>query len=239
MALTAEEIAAKELEITQKEQELLEKEKAFLERTAGTEDEKVKKAAQALVDEQLKDVKTKLDEAYAKRDAAQKALAEKEEKDREAAIQRMKDEGKHKEAHEAELADEKAKRVALERRNVELTRDIEVRSALSNPTGDSTPKVFRSENALEMAFKEIVGDLVKDETGIWRHKSGVSIRDYVKVFSENEANSFLFKSNTSSGAGNTGGKSTGGTSSGAVKSLFDLPQSEVLKMAAAGKFNRK
>jgi hypothetical protein len=222
---------AKLAELAIKEQELLAKEKALLEKTNSTEEEKVEKLAQAKLEASLKDIKSKLDSAYKNRDEALGKVAEFEQKEREQELKRLQEEGKHKEAYELQLAEEKAKREALEKRNVELTRDIEARSALSNHN-------FRNDNALEMAYKEIVSELVKNEAGNWVHRSGASIKEYVKQFSENADNAFLFKPVTSSGSGSSGVLPTNPNSTTTKKSLFNMSQDEVIKMATEGKFRK-
>jgi len=185
----------------------------------------VEKLVADRVGEALKDIKNKLDKAYGVRDEALKKLAEIENEKKEAERKRLQEEGKHKEAFEIEAATMKAKIEALEKRNIELTRDIDVRNALS-----SHP--FRNENALEMAYREIVQNLVQDENGNWKHEDGTSIRDFVKAFSEDETNSFLFRQKQSSGAGSSSAKPG---SSSASKSLFEMSQEEVLKLAMEGK----
>lgn len=181
--------------------------------------------------EKLKDIKSKLDNAYGARDAALAKAAEYERKEREAEIKRLEAEGKVKEAFELQLAQEKAARDAAEKRITELTRDSEVRGALLGLN-------FRNDKAGEMAYQQVVSDLVKDEKGNWIHKSGVSIKEFVKAFSDNEDNSFLFKPKASSG----GGSSSNSSSSSATTkntSLFTMSQEEVLKMAREGKLPRK
>ena len=185
---------------------------------------------QQTVETQLKPIKESLDKAYAARDEALKKVAEFERQQREAEVQRLRDEGKHREAYEKEIAAERAARQALEEQNVRLTRDIEVKSAMQ-----TLP--FRSENASEMAFKEISAQLTKNDRGEWVHKSGISIKDFVKAFSEDEDNAFLFKSKASTGTGSTG-TSQASESSSESKSLFALPQEEVLRRAAAGQLRR-
>lgn len=181
---------------------------------------------QAKLDEALKDIKGKLDKAYSSRDEALTKIKEFEKKEREAELKRLQDEGKHKEAYEMQLADLNAKLTAEQKRNVELTRDIDVRNALA-----SHP--FRNENAVEMAYREVVGQLVQNEQGVWVHKTGISIRDFIKGFAESDDNSFLFKAKASTGSGSNGGKPS--DTSGGKKSLFQLSQDEVLKLAKEGK----
>ena len=181
---------------------------------------------QERLNEALKDVKAKLDKAYGARDEALTKVKEFEQKEREAELKRLQDEGKHKEVFEMQLAEERAAREAAEKRNVELTRDIDVRNALA-------AHPFRNENASEMAYREIVGQLVRNDQGVWVHKSGSSIKDFVTAFAGDDVNSFLFKPKTSSGTGSSGAKPT--DTSGEKKSLFSMSQDEVLKMAREGK----
>jgi hypothetical protein len=189
----------------------------------------VDKIVQEKVEEQLKDIKSKLDKAFSSRDEALKKVAEFEKEKREAELKRLQEEGKHKEAYEIQLAEEKAKREAAEKRNVELTRDIDVRNALAT-------QPFRNDNALEMAYREIVGQLVQNDQGVWVHKTGVAIRDFVKAFADNDANSFLFKQKTSTGSGSSGVNTSNNSSE--KKSLFAMSQDEVLKMAREGKLKK-
>jgi len=191
-----------------------------------TDDDMIQKLVQDRIDEQLKDIKTKLDTAFSQRDELKSKLEllEKEKRDRE--LKDLQEAGKHKEAYEMQLAEEREIRKRLEQRNVELTRDNEVRQALG-----ALP--FRNDKAIEMANQEIVAQLVQNESGVWVHRSGVSVKDFVAAFANNEDNAFLFKQKTSSGAGLPSTSTT--TSSTTKKSLFDMSQDEVLKLASEGK----
>lgn len=179
--------------------------------------------------EKLKDVKSKLDKAYNARDEALKKLAEIEQRDKEAEMKRLQEEGKFKEAYEMQAAEMKAKLEAIEKRNVELTRDLDVKNVLNGYT-------FRNEKAIDMAFREITDQLIRAEDGSWIHRSGLSIKDAVKAFADNEDNSFLFKQKQSSGAGGASPKP--GSTSDTAKSVFAMSQAEVLKLAAEGKLRR-
>lgn len=174
------------------------------------------------------DIKTKLDGAYNARDAALLRVAEIDQKEKDASIQRLKDEGKHKEAADLLVAEANAKREVAEKKAVALTRDVSVRTALSSLE-------FRNEKSSNMAYSEIISELVQNETGDWVHKSGSSIKEHIANFALNDENSFLFKAKTNSGAGTTQ-TSTAGTET-KPQSLFKLSQAEVLKMAAEGKLN--
>jgi hypothetical protein len=185
---------------------------------------------EAAVAAALAPMKEKLDKAYNARDTALAQVAEKEQKEKEAEIARLNEEGKHKEAYEMQLAQEKAAREVLEKRVTELSRDGEVRSALSAYT-------FRTESAANMAFKEVIGDLVKNEQGQWvQQKSGKSINDAIKAFLDDDANSFLLKPKSNSGAGSSPATPNTTTSK---KSLFEMTQEEVLQLAAEGKLPRR
>lgn len=191
----------------------------------------IDRLVQAGIDAALKPVKEKLDAAYAKRDAADAKIAEFERVSREAELKRLTDEGKHKEVFDLQVAEEKRLRLLAENKVVTLTRDLEVRNLLG--TQD-----FRNDNALEMAYKEISGQLVQNETGTWVHRSGATVKDYIKTFADDENNVFLFKQKTSSGGGSKP-TNTFVPSTNEKKSLFSMSQDEVLKLAEAGKLRNR
>lgn len=182
------------------------------------------------IEEALKPIKSNLDKAYGERDRYKEQLEKIEKEKREAELKRLEEEGKHKEVYEARLQEEREAREKLERQNIELTRNIEVRNSLSTLQ-------FRNANALEMAQKEIVAQLVRNEQGFWVHRSGISIQDFVKAFADSEENAFLFKVKVSSGGGSTT-SSTTVPSSDKKKSLFEMSQEEVLKLAQEGKLRK-
>jgi len=190
--------------------------------------EDLEKRIQDAVAAKLKDIKGKLDNAYSSRDDALKKLAIFEQKEREAELLRLNEEGKFKEAFDLQLAQERAKIEALQARNIELTRDIEVKNALS-----SLP--FKNESAARMAYRTIVSELVQNEDGVWVHQSGGSIEDYVKIFSEQ--NNFLLEQKVSTGPGVTQTKGTSPPTT--TKSIFDMSQEDVLKLALEGKLPRR
>ena len=177
------------------------------------------------VTEAVKDVKVKLDAAYAKRDEALQKVSEFEQKERDLEIKRLQDAGKEREAFELQLAELKANQETLQKRNLELSRDVDARQALS-------AFAFRSEKAAKMAFDEVTSQLVQNEKGEWVHKSGVTVKDFVKTFAENEDNAFLFKQKQNSG---NGSQNIPPSSNTTKKSLFEMTQDEVLQMAAEGK----
>jgi hypothetical protein len=192
----------------------------------GVDPALIKKLIQEGVDAALAPVKENLDSAYAARDEANKKVAEFEQKERDAEIQRLKDEGKHKEAHEAEISALKATNETLKKTNTNLTRDIDVRNVLGQHE-------FRNNSATEMAFKEVVGGLVQNEQGVWVTKDGSTVEDSVNSFIANEDNAFLLKQKPNTGTGSTATKTT--PADDGNKSLFKMSQAEVLQRAAEGK----
>jgi hypothetical protein len=179
------------------------------------------------IEENLKPIKEKLDSAYGARDEALRRVAEYEQKEREAEKARLKEQGKLEELYEMQLAEERARAETLKKKNIELTRDISVRNVLA--TMD-----FRNDRALESAYKDIVDQLVQNEQGEWVHRSGASIRDYVKAFAEQEENSFFFKPKVSTGSGGSSPSTTPASTSG-KKSLFQMDQAQVIELARQGK----
>ena len=183
-------------------------------------------ALAAKVEESLKDIKTKLDAAYSSRDELARKVEEREQADKQAHIKSLEEQGKLKEAYELRISEKDGSIAALNARITTLTRDVEVRDALSG-------FAFRNDIAAELGRRAIVDQLVQKEDGTWAHKSGKSVAEFVNEFASAEAQSFLFKPKTNAGAG-TGQPAGTPPASTSSKSLFDLPQSEVLARAARG-----
>lgn len=177
--------------------------------------------------ESLKEIKAKLDSAYAQRDAALAAKATLELAEKELQKKKLEEEGKWKELYELQLQEAKdkaavlqAEKAALEAMNTELSRDNSVRNALK-----SIP--FRNDTASEMAYKEITAQLVRNEKGEWTHRTGVTIKEFADSFAKNEDNSFLLKPKSSSGSGSR--EPEGKPQGNQGKSLFNLTQKQVLE----------
>jgi len=194
----------------------------------------VAKLVRDRLDNELKPIKGKLDNAFKARDEALAKVAEFEKREREANLKQLEAEGKHREAFELRLAEERALNATLRAEVTKLSRDVSVKDALKSYS-------FRNDNAADMAFKEIVGNLVQNDQGQWVHRSGITVRDYCEAFSKDENQSFLFKQKANTGTGASAVSGTSGVpgSSTGKKSLFDMSQAEVLKMAAEGKIGRK
>ena len=162
-----------------------------------------KEELQALIEDNLKPIKSKLDDAYSKRDTALEELETLKKEKREAELAKLKEEGKHKEAYELQI--EELKRVAqeeadnrkrIEETNDKLARDMEIRQTL-------TLQPFKNKKALELAYLEIVKQVVKNENNQWVAKDGSSIESLVESFVKDEDNAFLLKASNSSGSGST------------------------------------
>ena len=179
---------------------------------------------------ELAEIKGKLDTAYEKRDLAAKELEVYKQKERDAEIALLKEQGNLKEAHAKELEALQARNQALEQQNLALTRDGAIKQALSALD-------TRNARAYEMAQVEIAKETVRDESGNWVHRSGKSISEFVAEFAADADNAFLFKPKQNNGGG--GGPSNNTPDSTSGKSLFALSQAEVIKLAQEGKLKRK
>jgi hypothetical protein len=232
--MTEEELKAAQEALEAQQQELI-TQKAALE--AAQEELKQKladmtpeEALKAQVDASLIPIKDSLDKAYAGRDEALRRIAEFEQKEKDATIARLQAEGKDKEAHDLQLAEEKARNEVLAKRNIELTRDIDVRQEMS-------ALEFRNKKAQDGAFRDITSELVQKEDGQWVHNSGTSIKDYIVAFAADPENEFMFKPNINQGPGNP--RINGPADLNAGKSVFALTQAEVLRRAEAGTLRTK
>lgn len=181
-----------------------------------------------VVKERLKPIKEKLDGAFAERDAALARVKELEEANRKAELERLRNEGKEAEALTLERDQLQRELEAVRTRNIELTRDVEVKNELSALEGVT----FRSKKAQDVAFQEITGQLVQSEDGTWTHKSGATLSEFVNHYVGDESNSFLFSKPQSKG---TEFQTLKPSDPSASKSLFELSQAEVLKRAREGK----
>jgi hypothetical protein len=166
-----------------------------------------------------------MDRMAKERDEALKKAAEIEQQQKQEQIQRLEEEGKLQEALEMKLAEANAKLKVYEEENTKLNRDNVVNSQLGGLD-------FRNERSRQMAYRDIVEQLVQNENGTWVHKSGTTIQDFILAYSKNEDNSFLFRVKANSGAGTT--TSSGTPNVTEQKSLAQMTQEEVLAMAAKG-----
>jgi len=196
----------------------------------GNDTKEFKDAVAAAVAEQLKDLKAKVDNAYSQRDTVVKEAEELKQKLSEQQTEKLKAEGKVAEALELELSQERAKSEVLAKRNIELTRDLEIKSVLNGYD-------FRSDKASKMAFSEITAQLVQTEQGSWQGKNGDKVEKIIGDFMSSEDNEFLLKPKANSGGGHLPTSPTSPPPSSG-KSLFQMTQKEVLEMAATGKLNR-
>lgn len=178
------------------------------------------------VNERLSKMKENMDRMVKERDEALKKAAEVEHTRKQEQIKRLEEEGKVTEALEMKLAEAQAQLSVLNEQNTSLARDNVVNSALGGLE-------FRNDRSREMARREIVEQLVQNEHGSWVHKGGTSINDFIKAFSANEENAFLFRVKANSGGGSTTSANTPDMST--QKSLKDMSSQELIEAAAKGK----
>jgi DNA repair exonuclease SbcCD ATPase subunit len=184
---------------------------------------------EAEVQKRLAKMKENMDRMARERDEALKEKNKIEQERKKAEIQRLEEEGKLKEAAEMKAADLEAKLKLLEEENTKLTRDSVLQASLAGLE-------FRNERSRQMAYRDIVDQLVQNETGSWVHKSGVSINDYVNSYSKEEDNSFLFRVKSNTGAGTNTSAGTPDTKQ--QKKLSEMSTAEVLKLAQTGQLGK-
>ena len=191
--------------------------------------EEYKDLLAAMVEEQLKEIKAdfkaKQDKAYKQLEAEKKERIRIEEEAKEAKRRKLEDEGNHLELAKLKLAEVEERNKILEEKLVRTSRDSELNRALGNLD-------FRNEFARSTAFNAIVSELIQDEDGLWIHKSGAPLTDYVKTFVKDPDKSFLFKTKENSGAGTTNNKGQG--KSKRPDSLEGLSSAELLKLVENG-----
>lgn len=187
-----------------------------------------KKIIDALVREQLAQMKANMDKMARERDEAIKAKTRQEEEKREAELAQMEKDGKIKESLEMRLTAEKERSSILQERLDRLTRDRELSNALRGIE-------FRNAKAAELAEKAITEQLVKNKDGDWTHRTGAPIADFVKSFLADEDNEFLLKPKRNQGTGTPADQIADSPKSGRPKSLQELTGPELLALARAGK----
>lgn len=180
------------------------------------------------VQEELRQMKSNMDKAYAKITDLTKENTVLKDREKELSRKRLADEGKHLELKELELTELKEKLRLAEEKYVRTTRDSTLQSALSSLD-------FRNEFARNLAFKEIVGELEQEEDGTWIHQSGVPLQEYVRTFSKEPQREFLFKPRENQGSGTSKTENAGRNSKGRPKTLDGLSISEILQLAEEGR----
>ena len=181
----------------------------------------------AQVEAQLKDIKGKLDNAYNARDDAIKKAVNFEEEKKAAEITRLEEEGKHSEAATLKMTELQAKLEARDKQITALTRDNAVRDSLKSLS-------FRNETAADFAYKHVVENLTQEESGNWVHKTGISIKDFIKTFEADDDKSFLFQPKRSSGTGKEETSSNSGGMKKPLKSFAEMTTEEMMEAAKNG-----
>jgi hypothetical protein len=177
------------------------------------------------VQERLLKMKSNMDRMANERDEALKKAAEIENNQKQDQMKRLEEEGKLQEVLEMKLAESQAKLKVFEEENTKLNRDSVVNSTLAMLE-------FRSDRSRQLAYRDIVEQLVQNENGSWVHKSGTNIQDFVTSYSKDDDNSFLFRVKSNTGAG--AGQPSGTPQMDKKKSLSEMTQEEVLGLASKG-----
>jgi hypothetical protein len=195
------------------------------------------------VQERLAPIKGKLDNVYQERDtlnAEQAALKEKleayEEEQRQAAIKKLEEEGKLKEAYEARLADERSKRETAEREKSQLERERALASRDKELTMALAGLEFKSTKAHNTVLVELREQFSQDDKGLWIHSSGKPLEQVIRDYRQDPDNDYLFKPTTS--AGFSQGNSSSTTTSTSTK-VGDLAQNELLAKIKSGEIRRQ
>jgi hypothetical protein len=179
-----------------------------------------------LVATQLADIKSKLDGAFAARDEAVREATRLKDAARAAELEALTAAGKHTEAAQLKLSALEEELKAARSKITSYERDSVVKESLRGLE-------FRNDRSADMAYRDIVDQLVQDQQGQWVHKTGVTIKDFVANFQKDEENAFLFKPKTNSG----GGSSTpnGTPNIDPKRKMTELSTTEIMSLAAAGK----
>lgn len=195
----------------------------------ATETPNFDKLVQEKVNEELKKIKSSLDNAYKERDSAKAEMARLAKEKQDAEIAALEKAGKHSEVLKIEMDRIRKELDTYKMRNTELSRDNAVRSQLNALD-------FRNEKAASLAHNDIIKSLRQDTNGNWVHESGLSIEEAVQLYAKDEKNAFMFsvKANVGSGTPSnvqpTAGKQP-------VKSIKEMSQAEVLKAIEDGTLN--
>jgi hypothetical protein len=120
------------------------------------------------VNEELKKIKSSLDNAYKERDAAKAEMAKIAKEKQDAEIASLEKAGKHSEVLKIEMDRIRKELDTYKTRNTELSRDNAVRSQLNALD-------FRNDKAAALAHADIIKSLRQDTNGNWIHESGLSI----------------------------------------------------------------
>jgi hypothetical protein len=187
--------------------------------------EENKETIDKIAEERLATMKSNMDKMAKKLEESAAAARKAEEDKKRLEKERMEAEGKHLELREMEVKELEAKYQAAQERITALTRDQELNRALAGLE-------FKTDTAREMAFNDIVRSLVQTDEGVWLHRSGVSIEEYLtKVFVKDPSREFLFKSKDNSGAGT---QPKAGVGQQPIGKLKDKSFAELMALAESG-----
>jgi hypothetical protein len=191
--------------------------------------EEHKKLLDKLVSDQLSDIKSKLDAAYTKVKEAEKRAEKAEKEAKLVTRKKLEDEGKIVEAVQSELDEVKALNVELQNKLDTYTRDTQVDKILIDLGVE-----FKNSKAKTLAIRDIIGELIKDEDGVWLHRTGASLKDFVKTFIKDpEVIDTLLKTKDSNGGG-AGKTVVGGFKKPAKLTDGSITSEQLLELAKKG-----
>jgi hypothetical protein len=185
--------------------------------------------SQKALDKAKADFKKKMDDLNARVKQAEEKAAALEKAEREREANRLRDEGKLAEAYALEKTALESELTSLRESNVRLSRDRDVRDAVS-----SVDVEFRTPKAKQAAVNEITSELIKGDDGVWKAKDGRSVEDYVKAFLEHDDNSYLLKPKRNSGGGSQPIKPSGKPEN-KPGSIFEMGFDQIAANILAGK----
>lgn len=186
--------------------------------------EEIKAQVDAQVELQLAEIKKKLDAAYGARDEAVRTATQLQEQAKQKEIQALTDAGKTTEAMQLKLTAAEERLRLQQEQLTAYQRDAIVKEALGGLK-------FRNDRSREMAYRDVVGQLVQNQEGQWVHKTGIDIKSYVAAFAKDSENEFLFEPKANSGAGSQGGSGVPKLN----KKVSEMTTNELLEAATSGK----
>lgn len=190
----------------------------------GSLSEEHQKLVKAAVDEELAKIKANLDKAYKKVEETTRENVRLKEAQNEKKRKDLESEGKHAEAAKLRVAELEEQNKILNERLLSTTRDRTLEGHLA-----ALP--FRNEYARQSVFRDVLADLVQDDDGVWVHKTGASIPEYLKTIAKDPEKEFLFKQKDNQG---TGQPPKGNGSGQRPKSITGLSTEELLALAEKG-----
>jgi hypothetical protein len=213
----------------------IEDDEAKLEEILKSKDEETRRLLDLLKEKELKSIKEKLNKSFEERDKANREAAKLREEARQREIKALEEAGKAEEALKARMEDLTAELEGLRKTNTELTRNQRLEAALSKIDN----REFRNARSRDVAFKEIVEQLIQKEDGTWVHRTGISIEDFVSAFASDAEYEFLFRPLENKGSGAPGKSGIFDNGIDLSKGVRKVPPEKLIQLAGQGKLGQK